>query len=155
MKRFYFLIIALVFALCACTPGGDVEEVTGPGSEQTTPNNPGNDGGENGDKPGDGNGGESGEEGGKNEGEGGENGEGGNEGGSEGENEPLFEIVEPERTSAEAPVPSWMVLQELHSPLRAPPLLLPSPLCPPSFPSPFPPLSFHLSPQNPLSLLSL
>ena len=98
MKRFYFLIIALVFALCACTPGGDVEEVTGPGSEQTTPNNPGNDGGENGDKPGDGNGGESGEEGGKNEGEGGENGEGGNEGGSEGENEPLFEIVEPERT---------------------------------------------------------
>ena len=57
--------------------------------------------------------------------------------------------------SAEAPAPSWMVLQGLHSPLCAPPLLLPLPLCPPSFPSPFPPLSSHMSPQNPLSPLSL
>lgn len=56
---------------------------------------------------------------------------------------------------AEAPAPSWTVLQGLHSPLCALPLLRPLPFCPPSFLSPFPALSSHLSPQNPLSPLSL
>ena len=98
MKKFYLLIIALVFALCACSPdnGGDIDGPKDPDTEQTNPENPGDGGGsgeENGDKPGN----EGGENGDKPGGEGGDKpGEG--EGGSEGEEEPLFEIVEPERT---------------------------------------------------------
>ena len=60
-----------------------------------------------------------------------------------------------ESVSAEARAPSRTVLRGLHPPLRAPPLLPALTACPPSFPSPFPPLSSHLSPQNPLSQLSL
>ena len=89
MKKFYLLIIALVFALCACSPdnGGDIDGPKDPDTEQTTPSDPDNEGGEgneSGNKPG-------GENGDKPGGEGGE-------GGSEGEEKPLFEIVEPERT---------------------------------------------------------